>query len=286
MTAPARTSRQKEIVASFPSRQFGKLLTINLSPIERKTCSFNCAYCCTGSTLIRKTELAPSETYSWEEVSSELETAFPEHKGFRYDGLCVAGTGEPTIYPFFPEFTELLYKMRDAHFPGLKIALFSNCSRIDDHRIRAAMGRYEHKMCKLDAGDEETFRRINLPAPGLTLKTIVDGLSNLENVEVSTAIVEGENGNLGSLMSEGFIRALAQIRPVKIDLYELDRPALRGKASLRDFRCSPEAIHAVARFLAARLEFPVKINIIRNKTSRGKHPLLVAFRAGFQDLQF
>lgn len=285
MTDPVRTSRQKEIVAMFPSRQFGKLLTINLSPIENKTCSFNCVYCCTGSTMTRKNELSPEETYSWTEVSSELEYAFPRRVGGDYDAICVAGTGEPTVYPFFPEFTELLLKMRDAHFPGLKTILFSNCSRINDPKIRTAMGRYDHKMCKLDSGDEETFRRINLPVHGLTLGSIVDGLSKLENVELSTGIVEGEQGNLPSLMSQGFLDAVTRIRPVKIDLYEFDRPAFRGKNLLRDFRCSLDSLNEVARFLEARLDFPVKLNIIRKETSRGKHPLLVSFRPGFRELK-
>jgi wyosine [tRNA(Phe)-imidazoG37] synthetase (radical SAM superfamily) len=284
MTALAKTARQKEIVSIFPSRQFGRLLTINLSPIESKTCSFNCVYCCTGSTMIRKNELLPEETYSWEEVSSELEAAFPRHRENAYDGICVAGTGEPTVYPFFAEFTELLLKLRDAYFPGLKTVLFSNCSRISDPAIRAAMGRYDRKMCKLDSGDEETFRRINLPVHGLTLESIVEGLSKLEGVELSTGIIEGDQGNLASLMSEGFLDAVKRIRPVKIDLYEFDRPAFRGKNVLRDFRCSVESLNEVARFLVSSLEFPVQVNLIRKETSRGKHPLLVAFRPGFREL--
>jgi wyosine [tRNA(Phe)-imidazoG37] synthetase (radical SAM superfamily) len=284
MTAHVRTERQKEIVAMFPSRQYGRLLTINTSPIESKTCSFNCVYCCTGTTMVKKNELSPEETYSWAEVSSELEHAFPLHVGRGYDGICVAGTGEPTVYPYFVEFTELLLKLRDAHFPDLKTILFSNCSRIGDPAIRAAMGRYDRKMCKLDAGDEETFRRINLPVAGLTLDTIVEGLSKLDNVDLSTGIVEGEQGNIDSLMSEGFLNAIRKIRPVKIDLYEFDRPALRGKNLLRDFRCSVESLDTVAEFLNAKLEFPVKINLIRKETSRGKHPLLVAFREGYKEL--
>lgn len=285
MTNPARTERQKEIVGVFPSRQFGRLLTINLSPIESKTCSFNCVYCCTGSTMIRRNELSPEETYSWEEVSSELEHAFPKRSACAYDGICVAGTGEPTIYPFFAEFTELLLKMRDAHFPGLKTVLFSNCSRINEPGIRAAMERYDHKMCKLDTGDEETFRRINLPVPGVTLESIVEGLSKLGGVELSTGIIEGENGNLASLMSQGFLDAVTRIRPVKIDLYEFDRPALRGRNLLRDFRCTPDSLNQVAGFLESRLDFPVKVNRIRKETSRGKHPLLLAFRAGYRELR-
>jgi wyosine [tRNA(Phe)-imidazoG37] synthetase (radical SAM superfamily) len=284
VTGTARTNRQKEIVAVFPSRQFGRLLTINLSPIESKTCSFNCTYCCTGSTMIRKNELSPEETYSWEEVSSELEFAFREHKDRAYDALCVAGTGEPTVYPFFAEFTDLLLKLRDTYFPGLKIILFSNCSRISDPKIRAAMEPYDHKMCKLDAGDEETFRRINLPVPGLTLDSIIEGLSKLKNVEISTGIVESEQGNIASLMSQGFVDAITRIRPVKVDLYEFDRPAFCGKSVLRDFRCSPESLTAVAEYLDSNLKFPVKINLIRKETSRGKHPLLVAFRPGYKEL--
>ena len=32
------------------SRRFGRSLGINLSPVERKLCSFNCIYCHYGST--------------------------------------------------------------------------------------------------------------------------------------------------------------------------------------------------------------------------------------------
>jgi wyosine [tRNA(Phe)-imidazoG37] synthetase (radical SAM superfamily) len=284
MIAQARTARQKEIVAIFPSRQFGRLLTINLSPIENKTCSFNCVYCCTGTTMVRKNELRPDETYSWEEVSSELEHAFPQHAEREYDGICVAGTGEPTVYPYFVEFTDLLLKLRDAHFPGLKTVLFSNCSRLEDLPIREAVNRYDRKMCKLDAGDEETFNRINLPAPGLTLESIVSGLSKLEGVELSTGIVEGDQGNIQSLMSPDFLNAVRRIRPVKIDLYEFDRPALRGKNLLRDFRCSADSLTTVAEFITSNLEFPVEVKIIRKETSRGKHPLLVAHRPGYREL--
>jgi wyosine [tRNA(Phe)-imidazoG37] synthetase (radical SAM superfamily) len=162
--------------------------------------------------------------------------------------------------------------------------LFSNCSRLEDQPIRAAVNRYDRKMCKLDAGDEETFQRINLPAPGLTLESIISGLSKLEGVELSTGIIEGEQGNLQSLMSPGFLDAVRRIRPVKIDLYEFDRPAFRGKNLLRDFRCSEDSITTVAEFITSKLEFPVEIKIIRKETSRGKHPLLVAFRPGFREL--
>ena len=112
----------------------------------------------------------------------------------------------------------------------------------------------------------------------------MEGLSLLENVEISTGIVEGEQGNIASLMSQGFLDAVNQIRPVKIDLYEFDRPAFRGKQLLRDFRCSLDSLNAVAKFLMSNLEFNVKINVIRKETSRGKHPLLVAFRPGFREL--
>lgn len=285
MSAQIRTDRQKEILASFPSRQFGKLLTVNLSPIEKKVCSFNCSYCCTGSTMIRKTHLAPEDTYPWEEIALALEDGFPRHIEAGYAGVCVAGTGEPTIYPFFSEFTDLIHKLRDIHFPGLKTLLYSNCSRISEPEIRAAMDKYDRKMCKLDVGDEEAFRRINLPARGITLDSIVHGLSQLQGVELSTGIVEGDQGNLQSLMSDGFIKAVTRIRPLKIDLYEFDRPAFRGKKMLRDFRCSLDSLNEVAEYLDSNLDFPVEIKVIRKETSRGKHPLLVDFRPGYRELE-
>ena len=280
----ARRDRQKEIVASFPSRQYGKLLTVNLSPIENKVCSFNCSYCCTGSTMIRKRVLAPEDTYSWEEVVCALEEQFPKHAGGGYDGICVAGTGEPTICPYFVEFTDFLIKLRDEHFPKSEIILYSNCSRIGEAEIRAAVARYDIKMCKLDAGDEDTFRRVNLPARGLTLDSIVAGLTQLEGVTLHTGIVEGEKGNLKSLMGPGFVSAVKRIRPLRIDLYEFDRPALKGKRALRDFRCSVDSLNAVAEYLEANLDFAVHINVTRREKSRGKHPLLVDFRPGYSEI--
>ena len=45
--------------------------------------------------------------------------------------------------------------------------------------MRRELSRADAVFCKLDAADEETFRRVNRPAPGVTLRTTFEGIRRL-----------------------------------------------------------------------------------------------------------
>ncbi len=81
------------------SRRLGVSLGINLVPVSRKVCTFNCIYCECGWTSER--DLPPEGFPSRALVADSLEKKLKELRngGLLPDALTYAGNGEPTLHP-------------------------------------------------------------------------------------------------------------------------------------------------------------------------------------------
>ena len=76
---------------------------------------------------------------------------------------------------------------------------------------------------KLDAGDEETFRKINRPPAELKLKTIIDGLKDLENLETQTIFLDGSACNSTEAPVEAWLKVMLELKPKAVQIYTLNR---------------------------------------------------------------
>lgn len=240
----------KESVTYGPvnSRRLGRSLGVNLFPGGRKVCTFDCAYCQYGwGDPVPKRGLLPESFPSPKEVLDGLEAALralPEPPAF----ITFSGNGEPTLHPRFPAIVEGVIAVRDRMAPAARTAILSNSSTVGRAAVRAALARLDDRIMKLDAGDEETFRRFNRPAPGQSLAEILDGLSRLGDVTLQSLFAGGPGGNLDPDHVARWVEAAASTRPRTVQLYTLDRET--PSKSLAG--ASPEELEGIRRRLEAR----------------------------------
>lgn len=212
------------------SRRLGRSLGINLMPGWCKVCSLNCRYCQYGRTEpLRVGPPAHGLPTPAEVVDAVAETLA------RLDRLpawlTFSGNGEPTLHPEFPALVDLISELRDRLCPGARTAVLSNSTTVNRPEVRAALGRLDLPIMKLDCGDEEGFRTFNRPAPGVSYQEIVDGLAGLDGLTVQSLIAAGPAGNSSADSIASLEARLHELAPRAVQVYTLDRSP--AEASLR-----------------------------------------------------
>jgi len=76
---------------------------------------------------------------------------------------------------------------------------------------------------KLDAGDLETFVRVNRPCEGVDYWSILNGLKSLGEVTLQTMFVDGIIRNIGDQEVRQWIERVGEIQPLKVQIYSLHR---------------------------------------------------------------
>ncbi len=215
------------IYGPVTSRRLGLSLGINLLPVGRKVCSFNCVYCECGDTteLIdqARNEQGKRTTFpTLETVRRAVIRALRTHQGL--GAITFAGHGEPTLHPRFPEIVEAVRQARDQYQPQARIGVLSSASLILRPRPRAGIDLCELRMMKLDAGDEETFQAIDRPAASIQLTPIIEELARMPNIILQTCLIDGPVQNIYGKPWENLVKAIDYIRPESVQLYPVDRP--------------------------------------------------------------
>ena len=225
-----------------PSRRLGRSLGVDLVPL--KTCNFNCVYCQLGPTprtMIERAGYVPVEEIV-ADVRRQLET------GPRPDFVTLSGSGEPTLNASFGEIASAIGELTD-----IPIALLTNGGLFHLPEVRAACGAIDLLLPSLDAGDEDTFQRINRPHPSLSLEQVVSGLAQLRagfdgEIWLEVFIVDGLNS---SDQQMGCIGAcIERIEPDRVQINTAVRPPAEA-----DVRApSAQRLEAIREMLGPRAE--------------------------------
>jgi len=225
-----------------PSRRLGRSLGVDLVPM--KTCDLDCVYCQLGRTPRTTCELADYAPV--EEVVEEVRARLAD--GPRPDYITLGGSGEPTLHRSFGEVARRIRALTN-----VPIALLTNGTLFWRPEVRAACGAIDLILPSLDAGDEETFRRINRPHEGITLDMLVEGLAALRRefageVWLEVFIVEGMNDAPDQV--EAIKRCIERIGPHRVQLNTAVRPP--AEEGVR--AASAETLEQVARALGPEAE--------------------------------
>ncbi len=210
------------------SRRLGRSLGINLTPANIKLCSFNCTYCQYGwSQTPRRSELVELER--WPDPSTVVRAVSQAlrllaARGEIVDRLTIAGHGEPTLHPRFPDVVREVVALRDAEAPKLPVAILSNASTLDRNGVAESLRLVDERYLKLDAGDATMLRSVNGTA--LPFDQLVSGLRSVPDIAVQAMFVRDRTGrvdNTGEMAVIRWITALQEIRPREVHIYTIDR---------------------------------------------------------------
>ena len=225
--------QQHIVYGPVRSRRLGRSLGINVLPMGMKVCNMNCAYCQYGWTGGPRPPAArakpwPTPARVSAAVTARLRRAARD--GELLDRLTVAGHGEPTLHPDFEEIAERLVDVRDRLAPDLHLAILSNSTTAAWPGVRRALGLFDERYMKLDAGDPITYAHVN--GPGTSIGTIVDALRGLPRVVVQAMFVSDGKGRVDNTTDGAvheWLNAIDAIQPLRVQVYTIDRPpALDG----------------------------------------------------------
>ena len=234
--------KKKLLFGPVLSRRLGRSLGLELVP--KKICTLNCIYCEVGKTTYLTKER--KAYYPWELIEKSIFIA--KEMQDKFDVLTITGSGEPVLNIYFEKTVELAKK--EITKP---VAILTNSTLINIESIRKALSKLDIVLASLDSAREESFKKVNQPAPGIEVKEIIEGLKILrEEMEgelwLEVLLVEGVNDTQEDL--EALKQAIEYINPHKIQLNTVIRPPAYKFAKPLDF----ERLQKIAEFLGKKAE--------------------------------
>lgn len=164
---------ESTIYGPVESWRFGQSLGVDLL-FQTSICSFNCVYCQLGH--IQNITAEKKVYVSTEKVLSDYDKFLETKK--EHDVITYSGNGEPTLAS---NLEEIIDGIR-ARSPEQKQMVLTNATMLTDEDVLRAVCKLDSVIVKFDAGDEETFQRINRPAEGVTLQNSIEGVRALKKV--------------------------------------------------------------------------------------------------------
>ena len=144
------------------SWRVGRSLGVDVLCVD-SVCSFRCVYCQLGRINVHTCErrvYVPTER-----VLADLHRS--DWRGA--DAVTLSGSGEPTLAANLGEVVCAVKWLT-----GKPVVVLTNSAHLSDAEVRRDLARADSVFCKLDAADEETFRRVNRAAAPVTLAATVE----------------------------------------------------------------------------------------------------------------
>lgn len=147
-----------------------------------------------------------------------------EHSLQRHHGatevLCVAGSGEPSDHPDFPDISVALSHL--ARNYGKRLVLLSNGDGFSRADVRSQLTCYDRIYVKWDPG---VFAGSWRAAEAGAAHRRAELLSSIPDLRVQAMLFRSESGGNISLQArEAWIGSMRQVRPQEIHLTTVDRP--------------------------------------------------------------
>jgi wyosine [tRNA(Phe)-imidazoG37] synthetase (radical SAM superfamily) len=210
------SSKEKYLFGPVPSRRLGLSLGVDIVPL--KTCTQNCLYCQLGmdtpQTLERKAYAPIAEVL--DEIRQRIAS------GLKADYITISGSGEPTLHAELGQLIDSIHQVTP-----IPVAVITNGSLLWRQDVRTDCAKADVVLPSLDAGDAETFQKINQPHPEIHFERFIDGLVQFRQaysgqIWLEVFICEGINTSELSLKNIGNI--IGRIKPDKVQLNTAVRP--------------------------------------------------------------
>jgi len=211
------------------SRRLGVSLGMNLLPVNKKVCSFDCIYCECGlnGQLGERSGKLPLREVVKEALEKKLLDM--QKDGLTPDVITFAGNGEPTLHPDFSGVIDDTIELRNSHCPNARIAVLTNASRLHKKEVVEALLKVDDNIQKLDSGLEETILQLDQPNYPFDLDLTIKQLQDFKGrVIIQTMFVTGEvDGvtidNTTEADIDAWLEALTKIMPKQVMIYTIER---------------------------------------------------------------
>ena len=185
------------VYGPVPSRRLGRSLGINNIP--PKLCSYSCVYCQLGKTLL--TEVEPRPFYKTAKILEMARAKLEQARGKmeQVDYVSFVPDGEPTLDANLGKEIDVLKGL------GIKLAVITNGSLLWREDVRKNLLKADWLSLKVDAVDEETWRRIDRPHKLLKLDTILQNMLKFAKsfkgeLTTETMLLRGVNDDVGTVV--------------------------------------------------------------------------------------
>lgn len=199
---------------------------INLLPTKGKLCNFDCVYCECGW---NKDGQGDRRLPTARELRDALEAKLKECRdsGVPIDSITFSGDGEPTLNPCFAEMIDITIGLRDRYFPGAKVSVLSNATRIFRKDVFEALKKVDNPILKIDAPTDGLAALINQPQGEYHVEDVVSDLMGFEgNFVLQTMFLKSPSFDSSSPeVLEGWMNIVRKLKPREVMVYTLDRVA-------------------------------------------------------------
>ncbi len=227
-------SEKKNFYGPVPSRRLGLSYGVDIVPF--KVCTLDCVYCQLGKTTdrtIKRKDYGPIEP-----ILAELREIVAE--GLEADFITIAGSGEPTLNSRLGELIDGIKKITD-----IPVAILTNGTLLYKEDVRADCAKADVVMPSLDAGDEQTFQKVNRPHRDISIENLISGLCAFRDefagrIWLEVFFAEGLNTEAEQIAK--IKAAIELIRPDKIQLNTAVRPTAEADIKKLD----AEKLQAIA----------------------------------------
>lgn len=180
---------------------------------DAKICTFDCIYCQLGKKAASKPTLkifAPAG-----KIIEEIKR-LPE---VTIDYITFSGMGEPTLAKNLRTLIIEIKKNRQE-----PIAVLTNSSLLSNKEVRRTLLLADFVICKLDAYSQDSFKKINKPAAGITFAGTFKGIKKFKSefkgkLALQIMFLEENKTALAQ-----FLRIINEIRPDEVQINTPLRP--------------------------------------------------------------
>lgn len=243
------TGGRKYLYGPVPSRRLGLSYGVDIVPF--KACTLDCVYCQLGKTVELTTERKDFTPVG--AILTELREALAE--GSKADFITIGGSGEPTLHSRLGELIDGIKEITD-----IPVALLTNGTLFERPDVREDCAKLDVALPSLDAGDEQTFRRIDRPEPTISIENVISGLCALREGFAGQIWIEVflvPSVNTAPRQIAKIREAIERIRPDKVQL----NTAVRPTADPNVVKVEAEKLQDIAAQLGPNCEVVVDFSI-------------------------
>lgn len=203
----------KYIYGPLKSRRLG--LSLGVSTVPYKVCSFDCVYCqlrqTTKKTVSRKLYV------SNEEILDELRCFFlRKPPQVRVDYVTFSGSGEPTLNKGLGKLIDGARKITD-----VPVAVITNSSTLLSVSVRRDVAKADLVVPSLDAVTQDIFEKIDRPCKGIMVRDVIKALVDFRRefkgkIWLEIMLVRGLNDSPEYM--ERMKKVAMKIRPDRIQI--------------------------------------------------------------------